>query len=238
MRLAVLADIHGNSWALDAARADAAAWSPDGYVVLGDLAADGPDPVGALARLRDLSPAWTVQGNTDRYLGRLDRLGPPRSDLPDLVETWRWGVAQIGEDGRRYLDGLPNTLTLDTPASAVLLTHGIPGDDETGISPGWPDNLAALQRSGARVVLVGHTHAPFVWQAGSVLIVNPGSVGLSPQTGWRASYALLEVDERGVSVEHRQVEWDVPAFVRAFDQGIPVNRKAAPMLAELRQRGY
>lgn len=82
--------------------------------------------------------------------------------------------------------------------------HGIPGDDETGISPGLPDHLKALQRRGARVVLVGHTHAPFVWHAGPVLIINPGSVGLSPQTGWRASYALLDLDvEHGVSVEHR-----------------------------------
>ena len=81
---------------------------------------------------------------------------------------------------------------------------------------------------------MGHTHAPFVWHSGDLLVVNPGSVGLSPETGWRASYALLDLSAEGVAVRHRQVAWNVAPFVRAFDGGIPVNRKAAPMLEELR----
>lgn len=235
MRLVVMADIHGNSWALEAVLADAARLAPDGYMVLGDLAGDGPDPAGALRRLRSLSPAWFVQGNTDRYLGRLDKLGPPRSELPDLVETWRWGAAQIGEDGRRFLDDLPNVVWIETPMGKLLATHGMPGDDETGVSPTWPDHIGTLQASGADVALVGHTHLPFSWYHKGILVVNPGSVGLSAITQWRASYAILNLSvERGVSVEHRQVEWDIPAFVRAFEGGIPINRKAKPMLDELR----
>jgi hypothetical protein len=45
MRLAILSDIHGNALALDAVLADAAAQATvDGYWVLGDLVAIGPDP--------------------------------------------------------------------------------------------------------------------------------------------------------------------------------------------------
>ena len=49
MRLAVFSDVHGNSIALDAVLADIERrGGGDGYVAAGDLAATGPDPLGAL----------------------------------------------------------------------------------------------------------------------------------------------------------------------------------------------
>lgn len=235
MRLVVLADIHGNAWALEAVLADARRFSPDQYVVLGDLLADGPDPLGTLHQLEALDDTPMVRGNTDRYLADLDRLAPPRSEMADLVATWRWGLAQVGQRGRQYLARLPTHAWLDTPLGRVLAAHGVPEDDEAVVLPSAPRSADPLRRDGARVALVGHTHAPFVWQTDGLLVVNPGSVGLSPETGWRASYALLDLTaEGGVMVRHRQIAWDVAQFVRAFDGGIPVNRKAAPMLEELR----
>ena len=235
MRLVVLADIHGNAWALEAVLRHAQRYSPDQVVILGDLLADGPDPLGTLQQLEALSGAPMVRGNTDRYLADLDNVAPPRSEMPDLVETWRWGLAQVGERGRQYLARLPTHAWLETPAGRVLAAHGIPEDDEAVVLPSAPRSADPLRRDGARVALVGHTHAPFVWQTDDLLVVNPGSVGLSQATGWRASYAVLDLStEGGVMVRHKQVEWDVAEFVRAFDGGIPVNRKAAPMLEELR----
>ncbi len=36
-------------------------------------------------------------------------------------------------------------------------------------------------------------------------------------------------------MQHIQVEWDIAAYVAAFEDGIPINRKAKPMLTTLRQ---
>ena len=49
-RLVVLSDIHGNRWALEAVLADMETQPPDEIIVLGDLLADGPDPVGTFYR--------------------------------------------------------------------------------------------------------------------------------------------------------------------------------------------
>jgi putative phosphoesterase len=236
MRLAVLSDIHGNRWALESVLSDAEEHRPDRFVVLGDLVADGPDPVGTLERLQALPNAMFVQGNTDRYLADLSRLVPPRSEFPDLVATWQWAVSRIGDEGRRFLADLPNEARLDTPAGQVLATHGVPGDDERGVNPKRYAELDALRHCGARTVFVGHTHSPFVLDGGYVTVINPGSVGISPETGWRASYAVINLFTKGrIAVQHVQVVWDISAFVRAFENGIPVNRKAVPMLNELRR---
>jgi putative phosphoesterase len=235
--LAVLSDVHGNRWALDAVLAEIARDPPDGIIVLGDLAADGPDPVGTLERLRALPNATAVRGNTDRYLGDLGAVQDPGGDWADLIATWRWAVDCLGEEGRRFLAGLPADVVLDTPAGPVLATHGLPGHDERGLEPDDVETLGGLEWRGARLLLVGHTHVPFVLRGSKGSVINPGSVGLSPQTQWRASYARVDLYPGGqIAVQHAQVEWDVAAYLAAFEDGTPLNRRAAPMLDALRQR--
>ena len=234
-RLAVLSDIHGNRWALEAVLGDLARDPPDGTIVLGDLVADGPDPVGTLALLRDLPNATFVQGNTDRYLSDLSAVISPRSEMLDLVHTWQWAVDCLGEEDLRFLASLPTDAFLDTSSGPVLATHGLPGHDEHWIEPKNAEELETLEWHGTRLMLVGHSHIPFVLRGERGTVINPGSVGLSPQTGWRASYARLDLVAGGqIAVQHRQVEWNVAAYLAAFERGIPTNRKAAPMLDALR----
>lgn len=64
MRIALVSNIHGNSTAVDAVLADLAPEAPDRVVCLGDVALDGPDPRGVVARLRGLGWAM-VMGNCD-----------------------------------------------------------------------------------------------------------------------------------------------------------------------------
>ena len=68
MRVAVLADIHGNLPALDAVLRDVEAAGVDRVVLGGDLA-DGPMPAQTLDRLEELGErAVWVRGNSDRWL--------------------------------------------------------------------------------------------------------------------------------------------------------------------------
>jgi predicted phosphodiesterase len=237
LRLAVLSDVHGNAWALRAVLADAERCQPDGFVVLGDLLADGPDPVGTLALLRALPNATFVQGNTDRYLADLDQVVSPRSEMPDLVATWQWAVDQLGEEGCRFLAGLPTDVTIETPAGRILATHGIPGDDEGFVDPEEPDTWAGLDWRGARLLLAGHVHIPFVLETGAGTVVNPGSVGIPDPPGWRANYAVVDLFAGGqIAVQHVQVTWDIAGYVEAFGCGIPSNRKVERMLGALRRQ--
>ncbi len=83
MRVAVLADIHGNLPALDAVLRDVDATGVDVIVLNGDIA-DGPIPRETLERLAELDDrALWIRGNTDRWLNlplsvtlEVDGLGP------------------------------------------------------------------------------------------------------------------------------------------------------------------
>ena len=67
MRIAIIADIHGNALALDAALADIERGGYDHLVCLGDVIQGGPQPEQVVARLRSLG-CPTVLGNADAYL--------------------------------------------------------------------------------------------------------------------------------------------------------------------------
>src|SRR4051812_4761457 len=66
--LGLLYDVHGNLPALEAVLDDARALDVGRWIVGGDVALFGPDPAGAVARLRDLADAAWLRGNTDRWL--------------------------------------------------------------------------------------------------------------------------------------------------------------------------
>ena len=73
MRYAVLADIHGNLHALDAALAALKDAEVDGYLVAGDLVGYGPFPNECVERVAELDAAC-VAGNHDLIV--LGQLGP------------------------------------------------------------------------------------------------------------------------------------------------------------------
>src|ERR1043165_5617895 len=118
MRVAVLADIHGNLPALDAALTDIDAAGVDAIVLNGDIAT-GPMPAETLDRLAGLGDrAVWVRGNADRELVSVydgHDIGP---DLPDEA---RWPT----EYGASRLDRAHRDLLADRPLSVVLDVDGL-----------------------------------------------------------------------------------------------------------------
>lgn len=228
MRLAVVADIHGNRAALDAVIADIATMAPDLTVNLGDCLS-GPLQPGATAdRLIDL--AWpTVRGNHDRWLIEQTVDGIGASD--------RFAAGEMTNAHRVWLAALPATLW---PVDGVFACHATPDSDDrylveevtaAGVTHGAPDAIAArLGDVAAEVVLFGHSHLPrLIRLRDGRLLLNPGSVGLpayrddtpfphamaagSPH----ARYALLDRGPTGWTVTQRAVayDWDAAADLAA-----------------------
>ena len=107
MRVAVLADIHGNLPALDAVLDDIDAAGVDAIVLNGDIAT-GPMPAETLDRLTELrQQAIWVRGNADRELiAAYDgRLSP---DLPDAARPpTEYCASRLDSRHRNLLADLP-----------------------------------------------------------------------------------------------------------------------------------
>jgi putative phosphoesterase len=201
MKVAVLADIHGNLPALEAVLAEVDAASPDVVVVCGDVAS-GPLPAETIDVLRSLPGARFVQGNADRGLVTAFD-GRQQSRLPGPAADW--GATQLSREQRDFLASFSATVAVDVDGlGRVLFCHGSPRSDEEMMTSETPDERLKefMADVDADVVVCGHTHMPFDRMAGSLRVINPGSIGM-PYGEPGAYWAVL-----GPEIEMRRTDYD------------------------------
>lgn len=236
MRLAAIADIHGNHLALEAVLADIDRLGVDVTVNLGDHLS-GPLEAGKTADILLATDMLSIRGNHDRWILEQapETMGP--SD--------RWAHDQLTGAHKAWLADLPATRTVD---GRIFLCHGTPSSDTTywlervhsdaTISMNTLEDIeAAAEGIDCPVILCAHTHIPrAVRLTDGRMVVNPGSVGCpgydddSPpiphimQTGSPdASYALLEEVNGRWQVSFRQVPYDSGTMAGlAAERGRPV----------------
>jgi predicted phosphodiesterase len=230
-RIAVLADIHGNSYALDRVLGDIETrGGVDAFWLLGDYCAIGPDPLGVIERLEGLDNATLIRGNADRYIvdwpftppGPEEALaGPDRiADFIGVARSFAWTTGAIGATGRLdWLRALPLDFTARLPdGTRVLAVHASPGtDDGGGIHPGLTD--AGLDRlvagAGADLILFGHVHYPQDRRVAGVRVVDSGGVSNPLPPDLRAKYVILRVEAGGYQLDFHQVDYDREQVIAA-----------------------
>src|SRR5260370_14407040 len=116
MKLAVIADVHGNFEELCAVLDDISKRRPEIIVNLGDHVS-GPLQPRETADLLSLSGYPTIRGNHDRQVLSIDRerMGPSDRFAADLLD----------ETHRKWLVSLPPTAWL---TDEVFLCHGTPSN--------------------------------------------------------------------------------------------------------------
>ncbi|RIK36169.1 MAG: metallophosphoesterase [Chloroflexi bacterium] len=219
MRIAIIADIHGNLVALESVLAALHHDAPDMTICLGDVAATGPRPRDVIARLRTLG-CQCVLGNADDEL--LQPLPQPQPGEPRWLAIDRWCAAQLSAGDRAFLASFAPTLTVDLPDGAALLAyHGAPAsyDQLITTTTAAEDLDALLAGTSAAVYAGGHTHAPFIRAHHTCWVLNPGSVGLRPPN---ATYALIDATAVGLAATLRSVQLDMDTVLEdARRSGMP-----------------
>lgn len=122
-RTVIVGDVHGCRAELEALLAKVAFAAGDRLVMVGDLVARGPDPVGTIELLASLG-ARAVRGNHEDRLLRFRR----RPERP-LSNAHRAVVAALHDRHWAFLESLP--LWIDLPDHRVRVVHA-------GVLPGVP----------------------------------------------------------------------------------------------------
>jgi putative phosphoesterase len=197
MRLAVLADIHGNLAALEAVADHIARWRPDAVAVAGDIVNRGPRSLGCLRFVqgRAADSGWRViRGNHEDYV--IDVAHHPQLQPPGLEgavrANVRWTRQQLGA-AVADLEALPERLSLRAPdGGEVRVVHASMRHNRDNILLDTPDELLRQQIAPAPpLIVVGHTHRPLIRRVDDTLVVNVGSVGMPFDGDVRACYAQL-----------------------------------------------
>jgi predicted phosphodiesterase len=219
MRVAVIADVHGNRLALAAVLDAIAAAAPDLVIELGDAVSGPLWPAECFEMLHELD-AVAVRGNHDRWVAAEAPEGLGATD----VFAWH----RLSDDQRAALHARP----MAWRDGGILAAHSLPDDDLTyvlhevtpeGVRERAHAGIAALlpPLAGESLVLTAHTHrARMVTLPDGRLVMNPGSVGLPGYSDTEphphrmeagtphARFALLEQTRGAWRVEFHAIPYD------------------------------
>jgi predicted phosphodiesterase len=222
---------------LQATLDDIAAHAVDRIVCLGDIVGYNTRPRECIALLRDAG-AICVAGNHDRAVaGQIS------------TETFSWAGARavawtrrhLRADDIAFLAALPLKANID---NKLLAVHGALHLD-AGCETARLDtdarialSMAALisHPSGARICAFGHTRELAIYERrsgktvllpdddielrrDSYYLINPGAVGEPRGTDWRATYMLLDLAQRTLSVQRVDYDAKIP-FVATDEAGL------------------
>jgi predicted phosphodiesterase len=224
MRYGVIADIHANLHALRAAIARLRRDGVDAWLCAGDVVGYGPHPNECVETVAELG-AVCVAGNHELLVERrLDERSAGRL----ARETIGWTRAVLRDDCRAYLAALPLVAT----APGIVMTHGsLQGPDEyvrREEDAARQLGLLARDHPDARVLIVGHTHEPWVHgersgtlargPAGAVALppgdrylLNPGAVGQSRERAKPPRALCMTLDLEPARVRLLWERYDVRA---------------------------
>lgn len=207
MRLALISDVHANAVALEAVLEDVRARGADRILCAGDVVGYYPYPNETVELFRK-HEIVSIQGNHDRAILQTDvrRLAPVAGDAAI------WTAFHLAPRSREYLRSLPPRTGLKAGGLSVAICHGSPRDDDQYVyEEEAGEDLLDLSRG--ELLVLGHTHIPYVKKLPGGLIVNPGSVG-QPRDGIpRSSYTLFDTEE--MKAANQRVAYDVREVAEA-----------------------
>jgi len=233
VKIAILADIHGNFEALKAVVRDVEQCDVDRMVSLGDNVGYGPDPDGVVRLLREKG-VESVLGNHEFAL--CDPRGRRWLNF-QAAENNEITKELLSRENLSYSSKLPLFLEYE----GGYFVHGFPKDSVFRYLPKQDDKrvLQLFQDYTARIFFVGHTHdlqlvyaedgevireplkeGAVAFESDKKYIVNCGSVGQPRDGDHTAKYVIWDTAKDEIVV--RFVPYDIEkAMAQIAERGFP-----------------
>lgn len=219
MRVAVVADIHGNYHALDAVLADLAQQGIDQIIVNGDSVNRGPDSVKVLQRLRNVPHRQTLGNHDDLMLMALEPNGKNSWLSEPFWASVRYAATELEAAGLlEPFRTLANHLEFTEHGSKFIVAHGSPRHYREGLGQFLTPEVFSeiLEEHPADFLIGSHTHRPFVYEWGPHTVLNSGAVGMPFNGDPRAQYLILEHRNGAWTWRFRRIPYDRDAAINHF----------------------
>src|SRR6478672_10406521 len=241
MRVAILADIHGNLPAVEAVLEDIARTSPDYIVAAGDLALRGAHPKEVVQLLDDKCDAL-LMGNTDCYIAGNYLGGAYRERDHWKTDLLHWTRDQLGADLVKRLGELPFSARYSPRRGQDLFVcHANPRNLEESVDPTLDERQLQrfFQHVDAAAVAFGHLHFPYRRRLGRMIIADVASAGIPRDGDLRPAWGLFTYTPKGWRVQIRRVRYHVKKATQAITaRRVPGGPLLIHKLVEARYRHH
>jgi predicted phosphodiesterase len=204
MLVAVLSDIHSNSFALQAVLRDVELAGADEIWVCGDMFGYYPWAADSFRLLQEMEPI-AILGNHDAWVVGTE--SAPSHIIGEIAQHNAENLASNCPVALTWLKTLRPVRDFERMGWKITMVHGTPDDPLNGRY--YPDDgrsYSWLPREG-QIMLLGQTHYPLLrGDATGGLLLNPGSVGQPRDGNPMPSWALLNLATG--NAELRRVAYD------------------------------
>jgi len=228
-QIAIISDIHGNSWALKEVLVDIKNKGIDTIINLGDSLYGPLDPKGTFELL--------IENNIVSISGNQDRIILENIESKSKLETLEYVKSQID---KKIVDWLKLQAFDFIFENKIYCCHASPDNDSTYLLESLHAGYVSvkdekeinelLKDIKQNTVVCGHSHVPKIVESGNKTIINAGSVGLpayndeSPiphkmeSFNPRAKYSILTVYEKLVNIEQVALSYDFETAARTAEK--------------------
>ena len=210
MILPVISDIHSN---LEALKRVLEKVDSDMILSCGDIVGYYTKPNECIEKINHLN-IISVTGNHDLACVTGDTSG----FNVYAKEAIDWTREVIKDKNIEFLGNLKHKIRFKIDNTNIVMVHGSPRDPITEyVFPYTPDSTlkSFLKSENADILIMGHTHIPFVKKFGDKLVFNPGSVGQPRDDNNKASFAFLDVSNREAKIY--RVKYNIDEVVTALE---------------------
>ncbi len=222
MKIAVLADIHGNHFGLLQVLQEAKKEKVEKLLVLGDIVGYYYYP----DKVMELLEQWQylfIKGNHEEYLSKVLT---GELDIAVLDEKYgsghRAAISKLSDLQIEKLLTSPEKFLVEIDGLNILMCHGSPWDANLYL---YPDSdkeiLNKTSETGADIVLIGHSHYQFLHKVKNTILLNAGSVGQSRSTGGLADWAIIDTER--VVIQLRSTLYDTASLINEVVKTDPGN---------------
>ena len=192
MKLMLLADIHGNYYALEECiRNILSNDSPDGFIFLGDYCTDFPDWHETINLIKDLQTkyqTYIISGNRENIVIKYhENINKEIWNYKNTNGINLLGYNKLTESDLEFIYNLPEDMVISIEGTdKIYATHTEPSSDVIDL----------MKNKGIKTFLVGHSHVAGEIQYDDIKLYNPGSVGMTDLGKVGANYGYLEWDNK------------------------------------------
>ncbi|MBG7612795.1 metallophosphoesterase family protein [Polaribacter sp. BAL334] len=197
MKIAVISDIHGNYDALLAVLKKAKLEEVNHLLILGDIVGYYYHPDKILEELSEWSFDM-IKGNHEYILEDLIQ-NPSISEIirSKYGSGHQQAIEKLSLNQLEFLKNLPETKSVKFEKTSILMNHGSPWSNNFYIYPDCDKNILEKCDSNKHdFVLIGHSHYQFAIKNNNSILINPGSVGQSRQSGGKAYWCTIDTGNK------------------------------------------
>lgn len=220
MKVAAIADIHGNGIALKYAIQDIKSLGINKVIILGDVVIKGPMPSHVLDMLccKDIDVMAWIKGNTDMWFEEISENWEPSTENEiELLSYFKYAKHHLSDDQISLINKLPYHQSITINGKTILCVHGTPKSINKAITFSVSEEEIMKEISGVdeQVILCGHSHTVYSGEISDKKIFNVGSIGNSADGDNRISYGILTITDKEIRMENRRIGYPIREAIEA-----------------------